>query len=33
MNKVAGDADAQAYYYSCRTDLLELNLKGESRER
>ena len=22
-------ADAQAYYYSCRTNLLELNFKGE----
>jgi len=30
MIKVAGGgADAQAYYYNCRTDLLELILKGE----
>ena len=28
--KVAGGADAQANYYSYRTDLLELNLKGEA---
>jgi len=29
MIKVAGGADAQANHYSCRSNLLELNLKGE----
>jgi len=29
MIKVAGGADAQAYYYSCRSNLLELILKKE----
>ena len=29
MIKVAGGADAQANYYSCRSNLLELNFKGE----
>lgn len=29
MIEVAGGAEAQANYYSCRSDLLELILKGE----
>jgi len=32
MIKVAGGADAQANYYSCRSDLLELILTGEANE-